>query len=80
MLVSISNKWEVKKKFEQCFSIKGYLLMACDSDFLVLKRKVKPSNCVNTVKDYLGLIVSFSKFKKFLFAVPDSKNVLDFNN
>lgn len=64
----------------QYFPIRGHSFLPCDRDFAVVKRKMKKTDRIYTIMDYVQLIANSSKQQKFSICVVDSSMVIDYKS
>lgn len=63
------------------FPIRGHSYLPCDRDFSAVKRKIKKTDRVYTVREYVELIsTSTVNIQKFCVTMVDPSDVKDFNS
>lgn len=66
------------KNIEQYFPIRGHSFLPCDRDFAVLKRKIKRSDRIYTVKEVAALILCSTTKNDFTVMLPSSSNIIEY--
>ena len=67
------------KKIEQYYPKRGHSFLPCDRDFSILKRKIKKSDRIYTLKEYVELIITSNKsLNRFTVVLPNSDDILNF--
>lgn len=66
------------KTIEQYFPIRGHSFLPCDRDFAVLKRKIRRTDRIYTVKEVAALILSSTAKNIFLVSLPSSYDIIDY--
>lgn len=59
-------------------SIRGHSFLSCDRDFAVIKRVIKHYDRVNSVKQYMRLILAATNNNRFRVCLVETSNILDF--
>lgn len=68
------------KSVEQYFPLRGHSFLPCDRDFAVLKRKIKKTDRIYILKDYIELILTSNRKNEYLVIVPESKDIINFKS
>lgn len=67
------------QKVEQYYPTRGHSFLPCDRDFAILKRKIKKSDRIYTLKEYVELIITSNKsLNRFTVVLPNSDDILNF--
>lgn len=68
------------KSINHYFPVRGHSFLPCDRDFSVLKRKIRKTDRIYTLKEYAELMLHSSKKNDFLVVMPESCEVVDYKN
>lgn len=68
-------------KIEQFYPIRGHSFLPCDRDFAILKRNIKKSDRIFTLKEYAELIIKSSRNnQRFTVVLPTADQVFNFKD
>lgn len=65
---------------DQYFPIRGHSFLPCDRDSSVIKRKIKKTDRIYIIIDYVKLMANASNKQKFSICVVDSNMITDYKS